>query len=266
MLRETMMSRIAHRVFLVALLSGAMALPALANKDRETKKSHNESATTDRSVARQPLDYLPLFAGDRQILIECVLVEGPSSTLAMTLGAGSVVPEEISLGLGESLPVIGGLFKKDGGFMPGEFGPENRVGTAAIAGSVLAVSLQPDGQITAGGSTPDRLCAAAEAAQPASAPVDRAIRPLGVDVGGIVVANRSLIFQLRGPASTFDHATLVGAAGAPTSDSTDAGSGVPKLADLPLIAGEFRSSGTAHVRDRKLMILITPTVLSDGDM
>jgi hypothetical protein len=266
MLRETMMSRIAHRVFLVALLSGAMALPALANKDRETKKSRNESATTDRSVARQPLDYLPLFAGDRQILIECVLVEGPSSTLAMTLGAGSVAPEEISLGLGESLPVIGGLFKKDGGFMPDEFGPENRVGTAAIAGSVLAVSLRPDGQITAGGSTPDRLCAAAEAAQPASVPVDRAIRPLGVDVGSIVVANRSLIFQLRGPVSTFDHATLVGAAGAPATATTGSGTGVPKLTDLPLIATEFRSAGSAHVRDRKLMILITPTVLSDGDM
>jgi hypothetical protein len=105
-----MMLKNANRVLLAALLSGAMALPAFANKDRETKKPDNESATTDRTVKRQPLDHLPPYVENRQILIECVILEGPGRTLAMDLGAGSVVPDEIRFGLGQELPVVGGLF------------------------------------------------------------------------------------------------------------------------------------------------------------
>jgi hypothetical protein len=256
---------IVNRVLLAALLSGAMALPAVANKERETKKPDNESATTDRTVKLRPLDHLPLSVQNRQILIECVILEGPGRTLAIDLGAGSVVPEELRFGLGQELPVIGGLFQKDGGFLPGDFGPENQVGTAAVAGSVLAVSLRPDGQVTGGGLTVDQLCPPAAGTQPAVS-VDRALAPFEIKVDVIVAANQNLVFTLRGSASTYDHDALVGATSAPAVAAGGSDTTVPVLADIPMLGTLFKSVGSAHVRDRKLMILITPTVLSDGEM
>jgi len=258
------MFRIVNRVLLAALLSGAMALPAVANKERETKKPDNESAATDRTIKLTPLDHLPLSVENRQVLIECVIVEGPGRTLAMDLGAGSVVPEEIRFGLGQELPVVGGLFQKDGGFLSGDFGPENRVGTAAVAGSVLAVSLRPDGQVTGGGLTLEQLCAPAAGTQPtAQVPLAQGLAPFKLEVDTVVAANGNLVFQLRPTASTFG---LNGAGAAPAVDSSEAGSTVPVLSEIPMLGTLFKSVGSAHVRDRKLMILITPTVLSDGEM
>lgn len=258
------MFRNGNRVLLAALLSGAMALPALANKDRETKdRPDNESATTDRTVRRQPLDHLPLYAGDKQVLIECVILETASRTLAIDLGAGSVEPEEIRLGLGRELPVVGGLFQKDGGFLPGDFGPENRVGTAAIAGNVLAVSLRPDGAVTGGGLTFDQLCGPAAGTQPAAqVPLEQALAPFELEVDTVVAANGNLVFRLRTAAASFDHGAFNGAASAPAAE---AGTKVPVLSEIPVLGTLFRTAGTAHVRDRRLMVLITPTVLSDGD-
>jgi hypothetical protein len=257
----------ANRVLLAALLFGAMALPAVANKDRETKKPDNESATTDRTVKLQPLDQLRLYAGDKQVLIECVILEGPGRTLAMDLGIGSVVPEEISFGLGQELPVVGGLFQKDGGFLPGDFGPENRVGTAAVAGSVLAVSLRPDGAITGGGLTLDQLCAPAAGNQPAAeVPLAQALAPFKLEVDTVVAANGNLVFQLRGSTSTFDHPALSGASSAPVVEAGGNGTKVPVLSEIPVLGTVFKTAGSAHVHDRQLMLLINPTVLSDGDM
>jgi hypothetical protein len=211
------------------------------------------------------------------VLIECVLIEGPGRTLTMDLGAGSVIPEEIRFGLGQELPVIGGLFQKDGGFLPGEFGPENRVGTAAIAGNVLAVSLRPDEAITGGGLTLDQLCGAAAGTQPAArVPLEQALAPFDLDVDVVVAANGNLVFRLSAPAATFDYgipesaaATPPAAAGAsPTTavEASGSGANVPGLSETPVLGTLFKTAGTVHARDRKLMILITPTVLSDGDM
>lgn len=258
------MSRIVNRVLFAALLSGAMALPAFANKDHGTKKPDNESATTDRTVRLQPLDHLSLNVEDRQIVIECVILEGAGRMLAMDLGVGSVVREELRFGLGQKLSVVGGLFQKDGGFLPGDFGPENRVGTAAVAGTVLAVSLRPDGAITGGGLTVEQLCAPAAGTQPAAqVPLAQALAPFKLEVDTVVAANGNLVFQLRPTASIFD---LNGAGAAPAVDSSEAGSTVPMLSEIPLIGTPFKTVGSAHVRDRRLMILVTPTVLSDGDM
>jgi hypothetical protein len=259
------MFRTMNRVLLAVLLLGAMALPAFANKDQKKKdRPDNESATTDRTVKRQPLDQLPLYAGDKQVLIECVILESASRTLAMDLGIGSVVPEEIRFGLGQELPVVGGLFQKDGGFLPGDFGPENRVGNAAVAGSVLAVSLRPDGAITGGGLTLEQLCAPAAGNQPAAQmPLAQALAPFKLDVDSVVAANGNLVFQLRPTASTFD---LNVAGAAPAVDSGKTGSTVPMLSEIPLLGTMFKTAGSAHVHDHRLMILITPTVLSDGDM
>jgi hypothetical protein len=259
------MFRNGNRVLLATLLLGALAFPAIANKDKDRKdKPDNESATTDCTVKRQPLDQLPLYAGDKQVVIDCVILEGPGRTLAMDLGVGSVVPEEIRFGLGQELPVVGGLFQKDGGFLPGDFGPENRVGNAAVAGSVLAVSLRPDGAITGGGLTLEQLCAPAAGNQPAAqVPLAQALAPFKLDVDTVVAANGNLVFQLRPTTSTFD---LNGAGAAPAVDSSNIGSTVPMLSEIPLLGTLFKTAGSAHVHDRKLMILITPTVLSDGDI
>jgi hypothetical protein len=256
---------IVNRVLLAALLSGATALPALANKERETKKPANESATTDRTVKLTPLDHLPLSVENRQVLIECVFVEGAGRTLAMDLGVGSVVPEELRFGLGQALPLVGELFQKDGGFLPGDFGPENRVGTAAVAGSVLAVSLRPDGQVTGGGLTLEQLCAPAAGNQPAQVPLTQALAPFKLDVDIVVAANGNLVFQLRTTASTFDHGSLTGAKSGAAAGAGNTGTAAPVLADIPALGPLFKPVGSAHVQNRKLMILIRPTVLSDDD-
>ena len=46
------------------------------------------------------------------------------------------------------------------------------------------------------------------------------------------------------------------------------GATVPRVSEIPVLGTLFKTAGTAHVHDRQLMILITPTVLSedDGDM
>jgi hypothetical protein len=271
------MFRNGNRVLLAVLLSGAMALPAVAHHEGKTKKPDNESATTDRTVKRQPLDHIPLYAGDKQVVINCVILEGPGRTLAMDLGVGSVIPEEIRFGLGQELPVIGGLFNQDAGFLPGEFGPENHVGTAAVAGNVLAVSLRPDGAITGGGLTLDQLCGPAAGTQPRpQVPVSEAMAPFKLDVDTVVAANGNLVFKLKVSAAAVDHGILESASSTPPAaagagsttivETGGSGTTIPGLSEIPVLGTLFKTAGTAHVRDGKLMILITPTVLSDGDM
>lgn len=185
-----------------------------------------------------------------------VIIDSKTSAFAVPLH-NSVYGENADRipGLGK-IPIIGGLFRDRPDRDAFEAGKE--IGTAHLSGDTLLVSLRPtsaEAKGTSGkepGITDETLGPMIDSVLEKGREIPRSdirLETASGEIfmpGGIRVANRSMLFDIRGSHVLRD----------------DPDSGVPVLGKIPLTNTLFRNKVGDAYRDRdRLMILISPTVL-----
>jgi hypothetical protein len=252
------MSRVARGfAFPFALALAAIGLFAVAALANEGGKDSRDRLDGPRDLSSWE-SYLTLLLADRKPIEihHVVVIDFANTTFAVPLN-NSVFGDNADRISGlNRIPVIGGLF----GDRPDrdDFAKGKEIGSVYRYGNALMVMLNPQILEVQSSSTTDlgldekAFDDMLDKALREGVAVPRSQTPIAIPggepiiLGGVRVANRSILFDIRGNQLVRD----------------DPKSGVPILGKIPLLGGLFRNKvGDAYRDNDRLMILISPTVL-----
>jgi hypothetical protein len=252
------MSRVARGFafpFALALAAvGLFATAALANEggkdSRDGPEGPRDSSSWESTFVLRLADRKPLE------IHHLVVIDFANTSFAVPLN-NSVFGDNADRISGlNRIPVIGGLF----GDRPDrdDFAKGKEIGSVYRYGNALMVMLNPRILEVQSSSTTDLgidekvLDDMLDKALREGVAMPRSQTPIAIPggepiiLGGVRVANRSTLFDIRGNQFVRD----------------DPKSGVPILGKIPLLGGLFRNKvGDAYRDNDRLMILISPTVL-----